>query len=147
MTVRHAFAVLLLGFSASLSAIDSEPAFTDPVLQARYDRLTEEIRCLQCQNQPIADSNAGIAGDLRRQVKEMIAGGSTDREILDYVVERYGDFVLYRPPLAPRTWLLWGGPFLFLLIGVLIAVKVIAKKSRLVGDDDELEVDETAEAK
>jgi len=135
--------LLMLGFSASLLAIDSEPAFTDPALQARYDRLTEEIRCLQCQNQPIADSNAGIAADLRLKVKELIAAGKTDQEILDYVVARYGDFVLYRPPFAPRTWLLWGGPFLFLIIGLLVAVSVIFKKSRLVDDEDELEVEET----
>ena len=137
--------LLLAGFSGSLLAIDSEPAFPeDPALQARYDRLTEEIRCLQCQNQPIADSNAGIAGDLRRQVKEMIVEGKTDQEILDFIVARYGDFVLYKPPFAPRTWLLWLGPFLFLLIGLLIAAKVIVKKSQLVDDDDDqLEVEET----
>jgi len=143
MIVRGLLVLLLIGFSASLFAIDREPAFTDPALQARYDRLTEEIRCLECQNQPIADSNASIARDLRRKVKEMIAAGKTDQEVLDYVVARYGDFVLYRPPLAPRTWLLWGGPFLFLIIGLLVAVSVIFKKSRLVDDEDELEVEET----
>lgn len=142
MIVRLVLMLVILGFSSSLPAIDSEPAFIDSALQARYDRLTKEIRCLKCQNQPIADSNSDIASDLRRQVKEMIEAGKSDQEILDYMVARFGDFVLYRPPVSPRTWLLWGGPFLFLVVGLLVAIAVIAKKSRLVDEEDDSDLEE-----
>lgn len=89
----------------------------DPVSpeDARYTALIAELRCLVCQNQSIAESNAPLAEDLRLQVRTQIAAGRSDAEIADFLTERYGDFVLYRPPLKPRTWLLWLGPFVLLL--------------------------------
>ncbi len=96
----------------------------DDAQQKRYQALIAELRCLVCQNQNIADSNAPLATDLRNQVTEMILAGATDGEIKDYMVERYGDFVLYRPPVKPQTWLLWGGPFLLLLMGLIIALRL-----------------------
>jgi cytochrome c-type biogenesis protein CcmH len=122
-------------------AIDSAPAFSEPPLQARYDKLTHQLRCLVCQNETIADSNATLAGDLRRQLREMIAAGKSDDEILQYMTDRYGDFVLYRPPFKARTVLLWSAPVLLVLAGLIAAVMVIMRRARLPIDD--LASDET----
>lgn len=116
-------------------AIDTEADFTDPKMQARYDRLVNELRCLVCQNQAIADSNAGLAADLRREVHAMILAGKSDAEIQDFMTDRYGDFVLYRPPVTPRTWLLWGAPMLLLAIGAVVAFRVVSRRARLVASD------------
>jgi cytochrome c-type biogenesis protein CcmH len=117
------------------NAIDTAPAFDDPVQQARYAHLIHELRCVQCRSQSIADSNVSLAADLRRQVRELMAAGKSDEEILQYMTDRYGDYVLYNPPVAPRTWLLWAAPILFVGIGALVAVVVIRRKSRLSADD------------
>jgi cytochrome c-type biogenesis protein CcmH len=116
-----AFAVLP---PAALAA-DAVPTDRDPVADARAVKLTEKLRCLVCQNQTIADSNAELAQDLRRQVHEQIAAGKTDAEIVDYMVARYGDFVLYQPPVKPTTVLLWAGPALLLLIGFFGLVRML----------------------
>lgn len=139
---RILIAILLLAVWGGAPAIDSSVAFSDPALQARYERLTNQTRCLVCQNQTIADSNASLAADLRVQIKEMIQAGKSDQQILDFLTARYGDFVLYKPPVAPRTWLLWGGPFLFLIVGIMVAVAVIVRKSRLVTDDEAVEIEQ-----
>ena len=110
-------------------AIDVE-RLDDPALQQRYERLTRELRCLVCQNETIADSNATLAADLRREVRDMLVAGKSDAEIRTFLTERYGDFVLYRPPLAPRTWLLWAAPALLLLGGAGIAALVIVRRAR-----------------
>jgi cytochrome c-type biogenesis protein CcmH len=91
-------------------------------------RLSEELRCLVCQNQTIADSHAGLAEDLKQQIREQIAAGRSDAEVLDYMVERYGDFVLYRPPVKMTTVLLWAGPFLLLAIGAVTFAVVVRKR-------------------
>lgn len=116
-------------------AIDEAPAFQDPALQARYERLARELRCLVCRSETIADSNAPLAADLRRQLRELMAAGHSDAQILQYMTDRYGDYVLYKPPLVPRTWLLWSAPFLLLLGGAATAVVVIVRKSRLPDTD------------
>jgi cytochrome c-type biogenesis protein CcmH len=97
--------------------------------QARYNALINELRCLVCQNQSIAESNAPLAADLREQVRTQIAAGKSDAEIADYVTARYGDFVLYRPPFKARTWLLWLGPFV-LLLGVAAAAAKFIRRSK-----------------
>lgn len=112
------------------SAIDSGQAFDDPAQQERYERLNRELRCLVCQNQSIADSNATLASDLRREVRDMIQGGSSDDEIRAFMTQRYGDFVLYDPPVAPRTWLLWLAPALLLLGGIGVTGTVVLRRSR-----------------
>lgn len=132
---RLLLAALLVLVPLALPAIDTGSAFEDPVQQARYERLTSELRCLVCQNQTIADSNAELAQDLRRQTRNMIRDGKTDAEITQFMTERYGDFVLYRPPLKPTTWLLWGAPVILLLFGAIAAVIVISRKSREGSDD------------
>jgi cytochrome c-type biogenesis protein CcmH len=109
--------LVLLVLGARAFAIDTEVAFDDAALQARYEHLIREFRCLQCQNETIADSNAELARDLRREIRDMIGAGKTDNEIREFLTQRYGDFVLYRPPVKPTTWLLWSAPALLLLLG------------------------------
>ena len=110
-------------------ANDEPVVFENKNLEERYYLLIEEIRCLVCQNQSLADSNAPLAQDLRNEVFKMIQTNKSDAEIMEFLVERYGDFVLYRPPLKKNTWFLWFGPFLFLIIGFFVAVFVIKKQS------------------
>ena len=93
-------------------------AAADPALDQRVKRLTGELRCVVCQNQTLADSNAPLALDLKRQIKDQLAQGASDAQVIDYLVQRYGDFVLYRPPVKPATWLLWFGPFAMLVGGL-----------------------------
>ena len=110
-------------------ANDEPVVFENKNLEERYYLLIEEIRCLVCQNQSLADSIAPLAQDLRNEVFKMIQTNKSNNEIMEFLVERYGDFVLYRPPLKKNTWLLWFGPFLFLVIGFFVAVFVIKKQS------------------
>lgn len=119
----------------SARAIDVAPAFDDPAVQARYERLARQLRCLVCRSETIADSNAQLAVDLRRQLRELIADGRSDQEIMQYMTDRYGDYVLYKPPLVPRTLLLWAAPVLLVLGGAAAAVMVIARKSKLPDTD------------
>ncbi|MCH8959402.1 MAG: cytochrome c-type biogenesis protein CcmH [Proteobacteria bacterium] len=134
--MKKMIAVLLL-MPLLLFAIDDSDIMEDPELQARYETLNRELRCLVCQNQPISDSNAPLAKDLRRQVREMLLSGSSDREIYSYMTDRYGDFVLYRPPFAKRTWLLWLAPGIFLLLGGAILTRTIRQRAAMPIDDDE----------
>jgi len=123
--------------TSTVWAIDAEPELENPTLQARYRLLINEIRCLVCQNQSIADSNAPLAADLRREVREMITEGSTDKEITTFLVARYGDFVLYRPPFNARTWVLWGTPLLFLGIGFLVFTRILRVRGNQPIDEGE----------
>ncbi len=134
--MRALIGVLMLMLTLQYAvAIDTGPAFEDPALQARYERLASELRCLVCRSETIADSNSSLAADLRRQLRELIASGKTDDEIKQYMTDRYSDYVLYKPPLSARTLLLWGAPVLFVLGGAIAAVIVIMRKSRLPEDD------------
>ncbi len=121
--------------SAQVLAIDTERAFEDEAQQSRYERLSRELRCLQCRSETIADSNATLAADLRRQLRELIAAGKTDDEIMQYMTDRYSDYVLYKPPVAPRTWILWAAPVLFVVGGAIAAIVVIRRKSHLPEED------------
>lgn len=134
--MRSFFALCLLMFaSATVFAIDIEQAFEDPAQQARYENLVSELRCVTCRSQSIADSNVELASDLRRQVRELMAAGKTNDEIKQYMTDRYGDYVLYKPPLAPRTALLWAAPILLVLGGAISAVVIIRRKTALPEDD------------
>ena len=119
--------LFLLMISISSHAVDSRQ-LSDPKQQESYETLTKELRCLVCQNQTIADSNAELAGDLRRQVYEMLQQGKTEQEIIRFMTDRYGDFVLYKPPFAGKTSLLWIAPVLFLLMGLMTIFFVIRRK-------------------
>ena len=109
---------------------------TDPVAKKRLQALSRELRCLVCQNETIADSNAELAVDLRREIRGMIQEGRSDNEILEFMVTRYGDFVLYRPPVKAITLLLWGGPIALLLIAVLSLRSYLKRRSILVAKTD-----------
>ena len=128
-------AVVVALFGMQAFAIDKAPAFEDPAMQARYERLSRELRCLVCRSETIADSNAQLASDLRRQVRELMAAGKSDEEILQYMVDRYGEYVLYKPPLVPRTWLLWAAPALLVIGGGVVAAVVISRKAKLPDTD------------
>ena len=137
---RCCAAVLAVGLSLALTAAlakEAPLAAADPAVEARMLRLASELRCLVCQNQTIADSNAPLAEDLRRQVREMIARGESDKQIIEFMTQRYGDFVLYRPPLKGTTAALWFGPFALLLGGLTIFVIVLRRRSRLSADQFE----------
>ena len=123
--------IFLLATAQLVRAKEAAPAVEDPVLEARVMRIASELRCLVCQNQTIADSSAGLAVDLRNQVREMLARGENDKQIIDYMTARYGDFVLYRPPLKSTTALLWFGPAAFLLGGVITLFFVLRRRSRM----------------
>ena len=105
-----------------------QPTTDDPVANKRAVALSEELRCLVCQNQSIAESNAELAVDLRRQIREQIADGRDDKQIIDYMVERYGDFVLYRPPLKASTVVLWLGPPLLFLLGLALLLRYLRQR-------------------
>lgn len=117
-------------------AIDTGEAFDDPELQARYEHIIEEVRCLKCQNQSIKDSNAFLADDLRREIRRMLSEGMTDAEIYDFLVERYGDFALYRPRFSGKTLVLWLAPALLLLGGALLIVRIVQRRMSMPIDDE-----------
>jgi cytochrome c-type biogenesis protein CcmH len=116
--VAGLFAGSIAAVGSSLFAADAPSASADPLLEKRVMQISEELRCLVCQNQTIADSHAELAVDLRNQVREMLKRGMSEQDIKSYMVQRYGDFVLYRPPVKGNTWVLWGGPFVLLLGGL-----------------------------
>ncbi|HJW45375.1 MAG TPA: cytochrome c-type biogenesis protein [Lysobacter sp.] len=126
---------LLLSLLSPLAQAQSTPAdaplqFTDATEEHRFQKLIAELRCVMCQNQSLADSNALIARDLRREVLELMRQGKSDREIKDFLVARYGEFVLYRPQVESKTWLLWFGPALVLLAGGVLIASVVRKRAK-----------------
>ena len=121
--MAKSFLLFFLGF-ISLSASAQE----DPALERRVASLAHELRCLVCQNQTLADSNAPLAVDLRNQIREQLKAGKSERQITDFMVERYGDFVLYRPPFKASTLALWGGPFLLLALGAWLFLRRVRQK-------------------
>ena len=118
------FSMLIVNVNGQTFLVD-EKTFTDESNQLRYDTLMEELRCLVCQNQSLADSGAGLAQDLRKKVVVMIENGSSDQEIKDYMVQRYGEFILYRPRLNYSTIMLWFGPFILLVVAIGIIMRII----------------------
>ncbi|MGI9024194.1 MAG: cytochrome c-type biogenesis protein [Burkholderiaceae bacterium] len=125
-----------------LVAKEALPEAANPALEARMVKITSELRCLVCQNQTIADSHADLAVDLRREVRELLKQGKSDREIVDYMTARYGDFVLYRPPFKAITVLLWLGPALMLVLGALVLALVLRRRHRMSADAFEPDEDD-----
>ena len=123
-------ALLLFAHSPFLASEEARPLADDPVLEERVKAISYELRCLVCQNQTIADSNAGLAIDLRNQVRDMLKRGMSDTDIREFMVARYGDFVLYNPPVKNTTVLLWLGPLLMLVIAGVLAIRVIRSRSK-----------------
>ena len=117
-------------------AIDPSDKLADPELQAMYLSITQEVRCLVCQNQPISDSTAPLAADLRREIKRMILEGQSEAEIKDFLVERYGDFILYKPRFASWNILLWLAPGILLIIGSIALLRIVRRRAQLPIDED-----------
>ena len=128
--------IALLTLASPAMAIDTDKAFDDPELQARYEHIIEEVRCLKCQNQSIKDSNAFLAGDLRREIRRMLSEGKTDEEIYDFLVARYGEFALYRPRMSGKTLVLWIAPILLLLAGGFVLVNILRRRMAMPIDRD-----------
>jgi cytochrome c-type biogenesis protein CcmH len=126
--MRVLLAAFLLAIAGVAFGQSSEVATPDPIVEQRLKVLAEELRCLVCQNQTIADSNAPLAVDLRNQIRTQVAQGRSDDEIRAYMVDRYGDFVLYRPPMRATTVLLWAGPFVFIALGIGIFLRVVRRR-------------------
>ncbi|HWI37038.1 MAG TPA: cytochrome c-type biogenesis protein [Burkholderiales bacterium] len=119
--MRNSLAVALVVFSLAVHAQDT-------ALDRRVTHLAHELRCLVCQNQSLAESNAPLAQDLRNQIREQVAAGKSDQDVLDFMVQRYGDFVLYRPPFKASTVFLWAGPFLFLVLGFFFLFRFVRSR-------------------
>jgi cytochrome c-type biogenesis protein CcmH len=144
--IKRYFSSTLLAL-CTLAVVSTQPvssAEATTQLEARAKLITSELRCLVCQNQTIADSNAELAQDLRREVRMLLGQGRTDQEVVDYMTARYGDFVRYRPPVKPSTWLLWGAPALLVVGGFLTLTWVLRRRARL--SDEQFEIDEFDES-
>lgn len=129
--------VLGLGLIAAMArALDANGQLEDPALQSRYEQITKDLRCLVCQNESVADSNAPLAEDLRRQVREMLIAGKSDDAVFDFMTARYGDFVRYNPAPRGKMLLIWGAPFVMVLIGGAVVFRIVRQRSRLPLDDE-----------
>jgi cytochrome c-type biogenesis protein CcmH len=135
MKVRLAFCLLLL-LTAAVPAVADEarPMAEDPVLEERLMNLSRELRCLVCQNETLADSRADLAVDLRNEIREQMKAGKTDQEIIAFLTARYGDFVLYRPPVKATTYFLWFGPFVLLLAGLFLLFRYVKQRRQSIVD-------------
>jgi cytochrome c-type biogenesis protein CcmH len=130
-------AVVALFVAIPAIAIDQDKRFDDPELQARYEKLISEVRCVQCQNNSIKDSNVSLAADLRREIARLIEEGKTDDEIAEFLVTRYGDFALYRPRTSGKMILLWVAPFLLVLLGGFAIARVVMHRASLPIESEE----------
>jgi cytochrome c-type biogenesis protein CcmH len=124
--------VILCCLTVPVMAQQAQPVADDPELEKRVMKLSQELRCLVCQNETIADSRADLAEDLRRQIREQMKAGKSDKEIIAFLTERYGKFVLYRPPVDPTTYLLWFGPFVLLVAGLTVLYKYVKQRRDLI---------------
>jgi len=124
--------LLLCSLALTVSAQEARPLAEDPELEKRLTTLAKELRCLVCQNETLADSQADLAQDLRAQIREQMKAGKSDKEIIAYLTQRYGQFVLYRPPVTPTTYLLWFGPFIFLLGGLVLLFRYVKQRRELI---------------
>ena len=130
--------ILLLLILASLPGFalgkEAQPASADPALEERVMNLSRELRCLVCQNETLADSRADLAVDLRNQIREQMKAGKSDKEIVAYLTQRYGKFILYNPPIDPTTYLLWFGPFVLLIAGLFVLFRFLKQRRDLIND-------------
>ena len=121
-----------LGLFANVAAQEAKPLADDPELEKRVMNLSQELRCLVCQNETLADSRADLAVDLRSEIREQMKAGKSDKEIIAFLTARYGDFVLYRPPVRPITYLLWFGPFVLLVVGLWVLYRYLKERRELI---------------
>jgi cytochrome c-type biogenesis protein CcmH len=137
--------MLLTSLFVAAGAKEAQPTSDDPQLEQRVMKLSQELRCLVCQNETLADSRADLAEDLRRQIREQMKAGKSDKEIIAFLTDRYGDFVLYRPPVKPATYALWFGPFILLAAGLAVLYKYLGYRRRMI-QDRPLSADERRQA-
>ena len=123
------------GAADQAAEVDATGQLRDPALQARFERITHELRCLVCQNESIADSNVELAGNLRRQVRDMLIAHQSDDAIMKFMTDRYGEFVRFSPPLEAKTLLIWGAPFIMMLFGGLIVVRIARQRAHMPIDE------------
>lgn len=141
-----AFPLLLLCcLGVNAFAQEAKPLADDPELEKRVISLSHELRCLVCQNETLADSRADLAVDLRNQIREQMKAGKSDQEIIAFLTDRYGQFVLYRPPVQPTTYLLWFGPFALLIAGLIVLYRYVRQRRELI-DEQPLSKDERRRA-
>ena len=143
---RILITLCLLFLTSSSFAKEAVPMAEDPALEAQLMRISKELRCLVCQNETLADSHADLAKDLRREVRDLIRQGKSDEQIKVYLTQRYGDFVLYKPRVNAKTWLLWFGPFVMLL-GAAVGVGIFIRQRRRALREEPLTAEETARIK
>lgn len=129
------FCLGFLAFCTQVAAQEARPLAEDPELEKRVMNLSQELRCLVCQNETLADSRADLAVDLRREIREQMKAGKSDHEIIAFLTARYGDFVLYRPPVRPTTYLLWFGPFVLLAIGLWVLYRYLKQRRELISQE------------
>ena len=135
--MKRLLALLMLALALALGAAgakEAAPLAEDPAVEQRLVAISEEMRCLVCQNESLSASRSDLAQDLRRELRTLIKQGKTDAEIRDFMVSRYGDFVLYRPRVSPTTWLLWAGPFLLMIVAVVVLLVYLRRRNRTVGE-------------
>ena len=123
--------LFILCCSQGILANDAAPLADDPVTEQRLISISEEMRCLVCQNESLSGSRSDLANDLRREIRTLIREGKSDEQIRNFMVERYGDFVLYRPPVKPITWLLWIGPFVILIAGIAVLLTYLRRRNTI----------------
>ncbi len=143
--MKRLFLLLLLAVACAGWAKEAVPLADDPVVEQRLIAISEEMRCLVCQNESLSGSRSELAQDLRRELRNQIRQGRTDSEIRDFMVSRYGDFVLYRPPVKPTTILLWAGPFVLMIAGVIVLLVYLRRRNSAL-DRNELTEDESRRA-
>lgn len=145
--MKRLIALLLLALAlGGTFAKEAAPLAEDPVVEQRMLSISEEMRCLVCQNESLAASRADLAMDLRRELRELIKQGKSDAEIREYMVSRYGDFVLYRPRVSPKTYLLWAGPFVFMIAAVIVLLTYVRRRNRAVAAEQDLSEEEARRA-
>ena len=144
--MKHLLLIILIVFcfGGALFAKEALPN-EDPKIEQRMRALTEQLRCLVCQNETLADSRADLAEDLRKQIREQMKAGKSDKEIIAYLTDRYGDFVLYKPPVKATTYLLWFGPFVFLIGGTIILYRFVRRRREMIHEEP-LTADERKQA-
>jgi cytochrome c-type biogenesis protein CcmH len=145
--MKRLIALLLLALVVGTTwAKEAAPLADDPVIEQRMLDISEEMRCLVCQNESLAASRADLAQDLRRELRELIKQGKTDAEIREFMVSRYGDFVLYRPRVSPKTYLLWAGPFVLMIAAVIVLLVYVRRRNRAVAAEQDLSEEEASRA-
>jgi len=132
MKRQLAYLLLLCALAVTVVAQTAQPLAEDPEVENRLQELSKELRCLVCQNETLADSRAGLAEDLRKEIREQMKAGKSDKEIITFLTARYGDFVLYRPRVTPVTYLLWFGPFVLLAVGLVVLYRQLKQRRALI---------------